>query len=282
MVFLAAALLACAAVGALLAAGPQTALARHGGAPLHKRHPKRPSAPQPVMGDWEGTGPEGLPLTFVLSRIHGRVTVSDVTVGDPLTCPGRLAPTNASPFPKAVYIGPGAPPHVRVGYRAGEFSIEAGTATPFALAWSGRFLGPRRATLSEPAPVGEPSGCGWSRRTLTWKLRPAARTRVAPGPWTGPISGTGVTGTVTVQVSATGRIVEWFKEEVQCAGGGGHYEIGPDTEVGEFISAAGAFADAGRPSSFQGTFSGEALTGTASIGFAGCGEGVASFAAHPG
>jgi len=234
------------------------------------------------MGDWEGTGPEGLPLSFVLSRVHGRVAVGDVTVGDPLTCPGRLAPTNASPFPNAVYIGPGAPPHVAASYRPGEFSIEAGTSTPFGLAWSGSFLGARRATLSEPAPVGEPSGCGWSRRTLTWKLAPARRTPVAPGLWTGPIAGSGVTGTVTAQVSATGRIVEWFKEEVRCAGGGGHYEIGPDAEVGEFISAAGAFSDAGRPSSFQGSFAGEVLTGTAITGFAGCPEGAVSFTAHPG
>ena len=171
---------------------------------------------------------------------------------------------------------------MRVGYRAGEFSIEAGTTAPFGLAWTGKLLGPRRATLSEPAPVGEPSGCGWSRRTLTWKLAPATRAPVTPGPWTGSISGSGVTGTVTVQVSATGRVVEWFREEVQCAGGGGHYEIGPDAEVGEFISAAGAFADADRPGAFQGSFSGDALTGTVGTGFAGCGERVVPFTARPG
>jgi hypothetical protein len=53
-----------------------------------------------VLGDWEGAGPDGLPLSFTLVRLHHKLAIRDLTVGDPLLCPGRLAPTNATPYPE--------------------------------------------------------------------------------------------------------------------------------------------------------------------------------------
>ena len=107
---------------------------------------RRPAPPTPVLGDWEGVGPHGLPLSFNLARVRGRVTISDLTVGDPLLCPGRLAPTNANGYPQALYLGPGAPPVLRLGGQPGEISIRVGMGAPFSPEWDGRLLSSRTAT----------------------------------------------------------------------------------------------------------------------------------------
>jgi len=239
----------------------------------------------PVLGDWEGTGPNGLPLSFILTRVHGRISVSELTVGDPLFCPGRFAPTLANPFPQALYIGPGALPRVRINWRPTEIDIRVGMGAPFAPEWDGRLLGPRLMTLSEPAPINNPPGCGWSSRRLTWRATPAQRMPVTPGVWSGTVTGAGGTGTVSVKVAASGRIVENFEVSVSCTeGGGGTSEIGP-AAVGEFISAAGTFSDANRPAGFEGRFEpGGTLTGTLTGSYAqGCAPGGSlGFTAHPG
>ncbi len=238
----------------------------------------------PVLGDWEGVGPHGLPLSFSLARVHRRLTISNLTVGDPLICDGRLVPTNADPFAHALYIGPGAPPLVRLGWRRDEIVIRVGMGAPFAPEWDGRLLGPRSATLSEPAPTREPSGCGWgSTRRLTWRLAPARRAPVTAGSWTGTVSGGEASGSVSIRVSPSARIVEWFAVSVRCPDGETQWEVGPAT-VGEFISPDGTFEEAHRPAKFSGRFGpGGTVTGTfLGVVSQGCGSGSLSFTAHPG
>jgi hypothetical protein len=236
-----------------------------------------------VLGDWEGVGPHGLPLSFSLARVRGRVTLSNLTVGDPLYCPDRLAPTNALGYQRALYIGPGAPPLVRINWRADQVAIRVGMGAPFAPEWDGRLLGPRELTLSEPAPANEPRGCGWQSRRLSWRAAPTKRMPVTAGDWTGTVSVPGGSGTVAVKVAPSGRIVELFQVAIQCASGGGTYEVGP-AAVGEFISAAGTFADANRPASFEGRFGpGASLAGSLTGSLPeGCGSSGFTFSAHPG
>ena len=166
-----------------------------------------------MLGDWEGTGPDGLPLSFTLTRARGRTSVGDLTVGDPLSCPGRFAPTLAFGYPQALYIGPGAPPVVHINWRPSEIRIRVGMGAPFSPEWDGSLLGPRLMTLSEPAPTNNPPGCGWNSKRLTWRVAPAKRTPVAPGQWTGTVSGPGGAGTVSVKVAPSGRFVEVFEVE---------------------------------------------------------------------
>jgi hypothetical protein len=238
-----------------------------------------------VLGDWEGTGPDGLPLSFTLTRARGRISIANLTVGDPLFCPGRFAPTLAYGFPRALYIGPGAPPLVRINWRPTAILIRVGMGAPFSPEWDGRLLGPRLATLSEPAPTNNPPGCGWNTRRLTWRVAPANRRPVPPGQWTGTVSGTGGAGTVSVKVAPSGRIVETFAVDITCtAGGGGSSGVGPGA-VGDFISADATFEDANRPAAFEGHFEpGGTLTGTLTGGFTeGCAPGGSlTFTAHPG
>lgn len=219
-------------------------------------------SPRPALGDWEGIGPHGLPFSFELVRVRRRVVIRDLTPGDPLYCPGHLAPTDAYSYPRATYIGPGALPVVRINWRANEMVIRVGMGAPFDLEWDGRLLGRRAATLSEPAPTNEPKGCGWTSKRLTWRLAPAKRVAVRPGLWSGTVTVPGGTGTVSLTVTPSGRVIQWFKVSIQCAAGGGSFSVGP-AKVGEFIAASGSFSDANRPSSFQGRFTpAGTLTGT--------------------
>ena len=237
----------------------------------------------PVLGDWEGSGPEGLPLSFSLGRVRGRVTIRDLTVGDPLRCPGRLAPTNAFGYAPTTYIGAGSPPVVRINWHPDDVVIRVGRGAPFSPELDGRLLSSHRMTLSEPAPVGESAGCGWSTKRLTWRVAPARRVAVVAGNWTGTVTVPGGSATVSVRVSAAGRIVELFSVVARCGGGEASFGVGP-AAVGEFIAANGVFADASRPGAFQGRFlSPVTLAGTVSANPLGCGgAGPFPFAAHPG
>ena len=255
---------------ALVAAGPLAASTRGGSVPL------------PVLGDWEGVGPHGLPFSFELARVRGRIVIRDVTPGDPLYCAGRLAPTDAYSYPRATYIGPGALPVVRINWRPNEIVIRIGMGAPFDSEWDGRLLGRRAATLSEPAPANEPKGCGWGSKRLTWRLAPAERVPVRPGLWSGTVTVPGGSGTVTVLVMPSGRVVQLFKVSIECPAGGGSFSVGP-AKVGEFISADGNFSDANRPSTFEGRFTSEGtLTGnlTGSLPES-CGASSFEFTAQP-
>jgi hypothetical protein len=161
--------------------------------------------------------------------------------------------------------------------------IRVGRGTPFEPQWDGRLLGPRRATLSTPARTNQPRGCGWSSKRLTWRLAPAKRVTVRPGVWSGTVSVPGGSGTVSVTVMPSGRIVQLFKVSVDCPSGGGSFSAGP-AKVGDFIAADASFEDANRPSSFQGRFGADgSLSGTVTASLPqSCGASSFAFAAHPG
>src|SRR5690242_6431162 len=69
---------------------------------------------RPALGDWEGVGPHGLPLSYVLHKRHGRVVIGNLVVGLPLHCPGSPTPFVAAGFKSAGYSGPGAQPRLRL------------------------------------------------------------------------------------------------------------------------------------------------------------------------
>ena len=104
-----------------------------------------------------------------------------------------------------------------------------------------------------------------------------------PGAWTGRVTVPGGSGTVSLTVGPSGRIVQVFQADIRCpTGGGGGYRVGPG-KVGEFIAANGSFADANLPGGFSGRFArGDTLTGTVRGGLAqGCGAASYRFTAHP-
>ncbi|TMK79412.1 MAG: hypothetical protein E6G45_03625 [Actinobacteria bacterium] len=199
-------------------------------------------ARRPALGNWEGVGPHGLPLTFVLASRHGRVVASHLAIGFPLNCPGKPTPIVAVAYRHASYGGPGAPPRVRINWKPGDIVIDAVNPGEFPLTLFGRLLAHRRAVLSMGVGPRVPRHCGWPRKLITWSVRPQARLAVAAGTWTGTVTVPEGTGTVTVKVGAAGRIVDLFKVEITCdggAGGGGGFGSGPPAE--EFVSATGAF-----------------------------------------
>lgn len=215
----------------------------------------------PVLGNWEGVGPHGLPLSFLLTRAHRRVVVEDLVVGFPTACPQRPAPTEGVPYMHATYVGPGAPPRVRINWRPDAILIMVQSRTGPVLALEGRLLASGRAVLSMRAPLNEPRGCGWPATRLRWRVEPRRRLAVATGRWSGTVAAPGgVTGDVTVQVGSDGRTVDAISFEIRCPGGGStSFSGGPPAY--EFISAAGSFAGprAGGErlfagSSWQGTF----------------------------
>ena len=92
----------------------------------------------------------------------------------------------------------------------------------------------------------------------------------------------GGTGTVSLTVTPSGRVIKLFKVSIQCPAGGGSFSVGP-AKVGEFIAANGSFSDANRPSSFQGRFTpAGTLTGTLTGSLPdSCGASNFAFTAQP-
>jgi hypothetical protein len=205
------------------------------------------SAPaRPVLGNWEGVGPHGLPLTFVLGSRHGRIVVSRLAVGFPLNCPDKPTSIVAVGYKSGSYGGPGSPPRVRLpSWKPNDMLVvghnpDGQPGTTF-IELDGRLLSPRWAVLSMGVSPRVPKHCGWPESLITWNVRPRRRLAVAAGTWTGPVTLPGGTGTVTVKVGAAGRIVDVFKVVITCTpdGGGASFSAGPPAE--EFISAPGVF-----------------------------------------
>jgi hypothetical protein len=197
--------------------------------------------PRPALGDWEGVGPHGLPLSFVLLNRNHRVALHNLVIGFPLHCASQPTPFVAAAYPRSGYSGPGAQPRVRLrGWKPTSIEISAITGRGFPLLLDGRLLNRRHATLSMPLSPSTPKHCGWPSKRVGWSVRPARRLPVASGTWTGSVTVPGGTGTMTARIIATGRIVDTFEVEITCdAGGGGSF--GSGSPAGEFISASGAF-----------------------------------------
>lgn len=223
---------------------------------------RQSGVPRPALGDWEGVGPHGLPLTFVLAKKHHKIVISNLAVGFPVNCPKQPTPTVAVAYKSASYGGPGAQPRVRLpGWKPSDIVITGSNRGEFPLQLDGRLLSHRRAVLSMGMSPRVPKNCGWPRKRVTWKVRPRHRLAVAAGTWTGTVAVLNGTGTLTVQVTAAGRIVNLFKVEIMCTqGGGGGFTAGPPAE--EFIEANGTFEGWGY-AHWNGRFGGDGmLTGT--------------------
>lgn len=196
----------------------------------------------PVLGDWEGVAAHGAPLSFVLTRRQGRITLSDLVVGLPEACVRPSSAWLAEAYPKATYIGPGAPPAVTLfARRPNEITFEihlSYSAIPLPI--DGTLRSGRSAVLSMANSPTAVRRCGWPAR-LTWHVHPAHRRTVKDGTWTGQVAAPGAASApLTVKITANGRIIDYFSEVVTCAGGGGgQFSAGPG--AGEFIAADGSF-----------------------------------------
>jgi hypothetical protein len=143
-------------------------------------------------------------------------------VGFPVNCPAKPTPWVAEAYKHASYIGPGAPPRVRLpGWKPTYVEIGAYVRGEFPLLIEGRVLAHRHRALSMGLGPRVPKHCGWPKKTITWSVRPAKRLKVATGTWTGTATFPNATGTVTVKVTASGRMVDFFELEVTCPEGGG-------------------------------------------------------------
>jgi hypothetical protein len=226
----------------------------------------------PVVGNWEGVATHGLSLSFELGRIGSRIRVQALAVTVPVGCPATFRDAVAVAGTTAVYAGPRAAPpglsHPLLS-KPGTIGLSL-TAPQFPIFLEGPLVSPRRMTLRMSKPSGKNMAC-WPR-TLRFITRPAARTAVPTGRWSGTLSAAnGVTGTVHLAVSARGRAIDSFAFDVRCpdnAGGAPNYTYGPDVN-GQFIAANGTFSGPAAHSAapgvriaWQGRFSGNAVTGT--------------------
>jgi hypothetical protein len=201
----------------------------------------------PVLGDWEGRGPHGLPLSLRFVRRHGRVDVRDLVIGYGLSCPANRSHTEAVDYP-AGYLGPGATsPFLKFfDIPANGFLIQLQGAAYATTTLEGRLRSRRRGTLSMKAPTDmtpEERRC-WPTRVDRWRIRARHRLRVSEGTWTGSVSAAGLpelTGTVTVGVTAGGRELSEFSIDYQCGSAPGGSGISTKPAY-EFIDAKGAFA----------------------------------------
>src|SRR5579875_2101381 len=90
------------------------------------------AAATPRVGDWEGTGPHGLPLSFDLASRHGRLVATNLTVGYGLSCPAESRDAETVPLTHPAYSGPGAG-----RTSAGSFAVLSGREDGYALTVSG-------------------------------------------------------------------------------------------------------------------------------------------------
>jgi hypothetical protein len=196
----------------------------------------------PAIGNWEGRGPHGLPLSFRFVRSHRHVRVRNLVVGYGLSCPAKRSNAETLAY-DAGYIGPGAPSAFLKTFKipANGFLIDLRGATVFETL-EGRLQSRSRGRISMSAPPKAPS-C-WPRKTDRWKIRRQKRRSVRDGTWAGLVnqaSNPSVSGTVTVGVAAHGRELDTFSLSYRCGpdGGGGGVTTHP---AYEFIDAGGGIA----------------------------------------
>jgi hypothetical protein len=196
----------------------------------------------PALGNWEGRGPHGLPLSFRFVRSHGHVDIRDLVIGYGLSCPAKRSHAGALAY-MAGYLGPGRPSPFLNTFKipANGFLIDLQGAMTFGTL-EGRLKSRRRGKLWMSAPKNAPP-C-WPRKTDRWKIRRRGRRAVRDGTWAGSVAQPGapsVTGTLTVGVAAQGRELDSFSLSYRCGpqGGGGGITTRP---AYEFIDASGGFA----------------------------------------
>jgi hypothetical protein len=224
-----------------------------------------------VLGDWEGTGPLGLRLSFEFVRRGRRVVVADYALGLPTGCRSTGTATwDAAALAHVGYIAPGQALRRSsrpLGPRRFEFILPPTSKRPFPVTMAGTFSNARHGVVSIVSPTRR--GCAHTAwpRTLRFSLSAAQRVAVGDGLWVGTVAGPpiGTTGAVKIRVIDGGRIETDFWASYQCPpsiGGGGSFEIGPLPSVGYLIAADGSIGGArGTETSWRGRFSGGVLSG---------------------
>lgn len=233
-----------------------------------------PGTAVPLSGNWEGTGPHGLPLSFQLARQGGRLIATSLAVGYPASCPAVKRDAEMVPIADPVYGGPGSPtsrdvpPGSTPAFLSGRVPR---TNQPVYV--RGGFTSPRRGTFS--VQITKKIGCGWPDKTLTWTVHHARRVRVGDGTWTGPLTATGlINGNVRLVVGGQGRVVDSFTAFFTCQSdteqGNTNLRAVPAFELvrpgGGFYSPLAAVRIAGHRATWTGRFSARGkLRGTLSI-----------------
>jgi hypothetical protein len=229
------------------------------------------SGATPLAGDWEGSGPHGLPLSFSLQRHHGQLVATSIVLGAPLTCPAIERDAEAVPLSGVAYAGPGAGASTVSGAQAVLSGQVPGLAETAEL--KGAFVTPRAGSFS--IEVSNKVGCGWPSQTLKWQVYRAPRLHVSDGTWTASLSGPGITaGGVTIEVAGGGRVLQTFHTSFNCRSstkrGHGRFTTTPAYEFirpdGSFYSPLTGNPDHGRNTTWAGWFTAAGdLSGTIQI-----------------
>jgi hypothetical protein len=226
----------CAALAAVITLAGAPAVA-----PAASPHPRT------VLGDWEGTGPLGLRMSFQFVPVGRHVVVRDLALGLPASCRSTGNETwDAGATPQVEYVAPGTVlhgPFPPLGPSQFELVIPPKPKQPFPITMQGSFSSPRRGAISILAPRLGCAHTAWPK-TLHFTLAAAHRVPVADGLWTGAVTGPpGTTGTVKIRVIDGGRIETDFSTSYSCPpaiGASGNFELGPLATVGFLIEANGS------------------------------------------
>ncbi|HTX32704.1 MAG TPA: hypothetical protein VMD09_15075 [Solirubrobacteraceae bacterium] len=228
----------------------------------------------PQAGDWEGSGPDGLPLSFELTHRGGHIVATALAAGYPGGCPAVGRNAEAVPLTNPLYAGPGGNAGTGV-FSSSPGAVLAGQirGSKQQVYLSGSFSTPRSGVFS--IKISKPAGCGWPDTTITWRVHRASRRPVADGTWTGPLTATGlINGNVRLVIGAQGRVIESLTTFFTCvtdtAQGNTTFRAVP---ASEFVGPGGAFASPlnggnihGHPTRWTGSFrAGGRLAGSVSI-----------------
>jgi hypothetical protein len=244
-----------------------------GVAPAWARSTRPASVPH--VGDWEGSGPHGIPLSFELVRRHGRVVATSIAFGAPTSCPATPRDTEVLPLFRVAYHGPGgAPANVLL---TGGLPVTLSGKAPDHLGGlliAGTFTTHRRGWFRVTS-ARTRLHCGWPTGARIWRVHLAHRRPVKDASWTAPLTGAGITGgSVDLAIVGQGRAVRSFAGQLDCQSSSeqGTESFGANPAY-EFVRADGSFYSPqdtnliqGVPTLWKGTFSATgALSGTLRI-----------------
>jgi hypothetical protein len=203
------------------------------------------AAIHPILGDWEGSGPDGLGLSFQLVRHGRRMAVRDLALGLPSGCRSAGNPAwEAGAVPMVEFIARGTVLNGSLrplGPAPFEMIIPSTSAGALPVVMLGRFFTPSRGTLSILSPKVECATGGWPK-TLRFTIASDHRVAVDDGVWAGSVTSApgGGTGTVQIRVTDGGRIETDFQASYTCSDGHtAGFQIGPLPTIGNLIAADG-------------------------------------------
>jgi hypothetical protein len=204
------------------------------------------AAIHPMLGDWEGSGPHGLGLSFEFVRLGRRMALHDVALGLPSGCRSAGNPAwETGAVPGVEFIAPGTVMHGPfrpLGPARFEMIIPSQSADALPVIMLGRFSTASRGTLSILSPKLSCATGGWPK-TLRFSIAAEHRVAISDGSWTGNATSTlgGASGTVQIRVIDGGRIETDFQASYTCSDGHtAGFQIGPLPTTGNLIAADGA------------------------------------------